>query len=62
MGSADTPPPPAPAPPPVRATGPERARQEDEAMRRERKRYDFSKTILAGSGNTTPEGLKTTLG
>lgn len=61
MGSASTPPPPKAPPPPVRATGPERARAEEDQKRLEKRRYDFTKTILAGSG-TNPEGLKQTLG
>lgn len=65
MGSASTPPPPPPTPPPVRVTGPDRAKQADDQKQRERKRYDFSDTIIAGSGRqglADQAGLKSTLG
>ncbi|BCU77966.1 hypothetical protein [Luteolibacter sp. LG18] len=61
--SGKTPPPPPPPPPPVQSTGADKAQAELEAKRRERNRYDFSKTILRPGGLLPgPEGTKETLG
>jgi hypothetical protein len=65
MGSAKKPKDPPPPPPPVSSTGADIAQETAAATKRERKRYDFSKTILRPGGlgaltNTT--GTKNTLG
>lgn len=58
--SGKAPPPPPPPPPPVSITGADMAQADRDARRKEKKRYDFSKTVLAGAN--APEGMKTTLG
>jgi hypothetical protein len=67
MGSSKKPkmpdPPPPPAPP-ISVTGADVAQETAAAKKRERNRYDFSKTILRSGrlGATMPNGTKNTLG
>lgn len=61
MGSAKSPPPPPPVPPPVRVTGADRAKAADQAAIREKRRYSFENTIIAGRGGDNPN-MKSTLG
>jgi len=61
--SGKTPPPPPPPPPPVVSTGADQAQALLDAKKRERSRYDFSRTILNPGGlSTLPDGTQKTLG
>jgi hypothetical protein len=65
MGSAKKPKDPPPPPPPMSSTGADIAQETAAAKKRERKRYDFSKTILrpGGLGSLgSTDGTKNTLG
>ncbi len=63
MGSAKKPKDPPPPPPPVSTTGADVAQETTAARKKERNRYDFSKTILrSGLGGGLPDGTKKTLG
>ena len=69
MGSSKKPKmpdPPPPPPPPITVTGADMAQENAAAKKREKSRFDFSKTILrSGSGlgsATLPSGTKNTLG
>lgn len=63
MGSSKAPPPPPPPPPPVSATGADQAQAAIDAKKKEKGRYDFSKTLLAPGGLAAmPPGTKNTLG
>jgi len=46
----------------VSATGADQAQAAIDAKKRERKRYDFSKTLLAAPMGSTPAGTQNTLG
>lgn len=54
---------PDPAPPPVAAASADIAQEDADAKRREKKRFDWSKTILRPGGlSAMPDGTKSTLG
>ncbi len=65
MGSVKKPKDPPPPPPPLSTTGADVAQEKTAARKKERSRYDFSKTILRSGGmmgSALPEGTKSTLG
>ena len=65
MGSQKKPKTPPPPPPPTAVTGADTAQETADAKKKEKARFDFSKTILRPGGlgaASAPANTKTTLG
>lgn len=64
MGSKPKMPQQSPAPPPISSTGADAAQDDAEARKKEKRRFDWSKSIMrpGTSLSALPEGTKSTLG